>query len=368
MPMPNGSLPNDDIQASEQSEQALLDAVLQSSEFTKDLYEEEVPLPEEHELVDDTVDVSDEDDQDELTDIDTEEETEEFEDEELDEDADDEDATQDADIYTADDLDLEAKVRVKVDGEELDVSFADLLKGYQTDASLSKKGRELGDAKKEIEAEREKALAEAREVAEASAAVLMGQEQNLAREYHELEAKIEKARDEGDTFEVSELKDKREQVQKKFWKAKQEREGIQTKVKEQQTAEFQKHWDEQVKHFNENIESFVPGFNQDTASEIRKFAISEGLSENVVDSIVDPVVVKLLNDYRTLKQGVKKGEAKRKAAPTKKAVPAKKAKSASQKKAAQANMTKARAFRDDASPEDQMAFLRDYAAKSLGDI
>lgn len=368
MTVNNESLPHDDIPVSaEQSEQALLDAVLSQSDFVPATEEEEyVPLPEEHELVDDTVESIDEDDQEEIDEIDTEEEDEELEDEELDED--DEESTQEADIYTADDLDLDAKVRVKVDGEELDVSFADLLKGYQTDASLSKKGRELGDAKKELETEREAKLQEALQLSEASAAVLMKEEAGFAKEYHDLEAKIKEAREEGDTFTLSELKDQRELVSGKYWEARKEREGLQENVNKHRAQEQAKLFEQQVNNFNETIDSHIPGFNQDIAMSIREFAIGEGLAEGIVDTIVDPVVVKLLNDYRILKSGVSKGAAKRKAVPAKKAIPAKKGKTVSQKQADKTKMTKARAFKEDASSDDQMAFLREYAAKSLGNI
>ena len=46
-------------------------------------------------------------------------------------------------------------------------------------------------------------------------------------------------------------------------------------------------------------------------------------------------------------------------------LPTKKAKTATKKKADAEQMRKARAFKEDASSDDQMAFLRDYASKSL---
>jgi len=89
------------------------------------------------------------------------------------------------------------------------------------------------------------------------------------------------------------------------------------------------------------------------------------LPEYLVDSIVDPDVIRVLHDYMTIKTGVIKGEAKRKAVPAKKAVPTKKAKSKQAKSQDKEKMIKARAFREDASQEDQDAFLKQYAANSL---
>ena len=95
------------------------------------------------------------------------------------------------------------------------------------------------------------------------------------------------------------------------------------------------------------------------------FAIEEGIEEGLLSSVVDPMVVKFIDDYRRLKQGVNKGTAKRKAAPAKKAIPVKKSKSTANKKQNAESMRKARAFKENSSSEDQMAFLRDFASKSL---
>jgi hypothetical protein len=263
---------------------------------------------------------------------------------------------------------LDAKVRVKIDGEEADVSFAELLKGYQTDNSLSKKGRELGEAKKALEEERNQALQEIQQLGQASTAVLLSQEQTLAKQYHDIEAEIEKARDEGDTYEIPELKDKREQIQKKYWSARKEREGLQGQLQQQQEKVQQEQWEKQLQYFSETIEDYVPDFDENVASEIREFAISEGIPEEVVDTIADPIVVKVLNDFRVLKNSVNKGQAKRKTVPAKKAIPVKKSRTKSKQKADKETLTKARAFREDASDSDQMAFLKQYAENSLNKI
>lgn len=344
------------------TEAELLDAVLQSSDFTKDLYDEE-PLPHEEVPEVDSVE------SDEIEDPEDSDETvtdEEYEEEDVEDDVEDDDeSTQDTEVFTADDLDLDAKVRVKIDGEELDVTFSELLKGYQTDNSLSKKGRELGEAKKALEEERNQALQQIQELGQASTAVLLSEEQKLAKDYHNVEAEIKKAREDGDTYELSELKDKRELVQQKYWDARKQREGLQSRLQEQQTKQQEEQWNKQLEYFNESISELVPDFDADVAADIRDFAISEGVPEDVVDSIVDPVTVKILNDYRKLKQSVSKGQAKRKTVAVKKAVPVKKGRSKSKQKQDSANLTKARAFREDASDDDQMAFLKQYAENSL---
>ena len=197
-------------------------------------------------------------------------------------------------------------VSVKVDGEELEVSFGDLLKGYQTDAHLSKKGRELGEAQKSLEEDHAKRLEALDTAAHASASILYGAEQSYAKEYHEIEEKIEKARKDGDTYEVNELKDKREQVQKHYWSARKNREATLEAVQKQRQEVEAKAWQEQMEHFQEEIPNLIPDFDEEVATSIRQFALDEGIDPDILDQITDPKIVKFVDDYRRLKQGVTK--------------------------------------------------------------
>lgn len=361
----NESLPmQDDVQNQGPTEDELLAAVMANSP----IMEEAEPLPEEEEVPEldpeESEEVEEEDptESEELVSEDDDEEVEEVEEEDAGED---DESTQDTDVYSQDDLDLEAQVMVKIDGEETAVSFGDLIKGYATEQHLSKQGRELGEARKELEAEREEKIGQLDQITEAAAQLLGSAEQGLAKQYSDLEEKIESARKDGDTYELSELKDKREQVQKQYWNARRKREGLMEAVQKQREEVQAKQWNEQLEYFNENISTYIPDFDEKVALEIRDFAVSEGLSEEVLASIVDPVAVKMLDEYRRLKQNVKKGTAKRKNVPAKKAVPSKKAKPAAKKKQDAEAMVKARAFREDASQEDQMEFLKSFASKSL---
>ena len=361
----NESLPNMDdipVPADGPTEQELLDAVMANSDFLGEagsLPDEEIPEVDPSES---DYEEEDPEESDEVVNEEDEEEIEEEVDEEVDEDA---EATQDDTVFTADDLDLDAKVRVKINGEDVDVSFSDLIKGYSTEQSLSAKGRELGEARKELEAEKAKQLEEINMIGQASTAVLFQQEQEFAQMYHDVEEQIKEARANGDTFELSELKDQREEFQRMYWDARKKREGLVNNIANQQKEVMQKQWQERIQKFDETIKEYVPDFNEELAQDLRKFAIDEGISEELLDSITDPAIVKFVNDYRLLKTGVSKGAAKRKAVATKK-VPVKKAKSTQAKKKDKDSVVKARAFRENASQEDQMDFLRQIANRSLG--
>jgi len=347
------------------SEQELLDAVMANSPIMDEVG---IPLPNEEEIVEDPEEVVEEEDP-EATESELDEE-EEYEEEG--EEAEGEDGaeapTQEPEVYTAEDLDLDAKVSVKIDGEEMEVSFGDLLKGYQTDAHLSKKGRELGEAQKALDEEREAKLKEVESIAAANVQMLSANENAHAKHYHAINQKIAEAKENGDTYELPELREQLEDAKQNYWKAKQNKDQLIQKVGEQKQAYEQQQLEQQLAHFQEAIPEMIPDFSDEVATQIREFALEEGIAEGLLDSVVDPTIVKFIDDYRRLKQGVNKGAAKRKAVPAKKAIPAKKAPSKQKKTTDAEKMRKARAFKEDASQEDQMAFLRDYASKSLSNI
>ena len=180
------------------SEQELLDAVIRGSELAQ-AAGVAPPLPDEEEIVEDPVDSDDQDL--ESDEIDTDDDVEYDEDDEGNL-VEDDTSTQDTEVFTAEDLDLDALVAVKIDGEETNVSFGDLLKGYTTEQSLTKKGRELGEERKKLESERIEKLGQLDQVAQAGAQVLLQPEQAAQKEYHDLEAQIKKARADGDTYEL----------------------------------------------------------------------------------------------------------------------------------------------------------------------
>ena len=338
---------DDSVASGGRTEEALLADILRNTQFL-----DEESLPDEQIPEVDTEE-SNEDEPEALEEDDTEEVEEEVEDEEEETSDEDDESTQNVEVFSTDDLDLDAKVAVKIDGEEMEVSFGDLIKGYSTEQHLSKKGRELGEARKQAEEEYQTKLSEIENVTKASAAVLYSEEQAFAKQYHDIEAKIEKAREEGDTYEVNDLKDKREQAQKRYWDARNKRENIVKTVESQMETQQNKAWEEQVNYFNE-----------ETAMAIREFAIEEGIAPEILDTIADPIIVKFVDDYRRLKQGVTKGQAKRKVASTKRA-PVKKAKSITKKKVEASEKTRQRALSGEASEAEQMDFLRGLAERSL---
>ena len=352
----DSTLTDDSIAEGSRTEEQMLADIVSNSEFTESLSDEQ-DVPEL-----DTEDTAEEDpeaEESEGEEVDEEVETEE-------EEATDEDdtSTQEAEVYSTEDLDLDAKVAIKIDGKETEVSFSDLIKGYSTEQHLSNKGRELGDARKKLDEEYSTKFKEVEDIGMASSAILYREEQALAKEYHEIEGQIDQARKDGDTYEVNELKDKREQSQKNYWQARNTRETLIKNVQEKVQTQNTQQWNEQLENFNKSIPDMIPDFNEKTAKAIREFAIAEGIAPESLDNITDPVIVKFVDDYRRLKQGVSKGTAKRKATVVKKA-PIRKSKTKTQKTLDRESKIRSRALSEDSSDEEQMTFLRGLANQTL---
>lgn len=340
---------------------------LGSSEFFSDedkvaLLGEEIPVPSEDDSVEEDPEESSLEQEEESDDSDQEELEEEGEE------GDDEESTSESDSLSVDDLDLDAKLTVKVDGEEMDVSFGDLIKGYQTDQHLSKKGRELGEARKSLETEYQGKLQNVDAITSAARVVLQSSEDNLAKNYHNIQARIDKARSEGDTFTVNELKDAREQAQNKYWEARRFREGLEAQAIQHRDSMVQQDLNSRIEHFSSSVSEVIPDFTPELGNELIEFAMEEGVPQELIPHLIHPSVAKVFNNYRNLKTNVSKGSEKRKAAPKKKAIPMKKGKPATKKKEDAEKAVKARAFRQDASQEDRRAFLRQHASKTLSNI
>ncbi|MAJ23784.1 MAG: hypothetical protein CMI75_08420 [Candidatus Pelagibacter sp.] len=362
--IPDSTPRDDSVAEGGRTEDQLLADIVRSSNFTSN--EESLPTEQVPELDPEESDKEDpKSEESESEEVEEEVESEETETEG--EDAAEEAATEGLEVFTQDDLDLDAKVAIKIDGKETEVSFSDLIKGYSTEQSLSHKGRELGEARKKLDEEYQGKFGELANMSKASLAVLYSTEQDLAKQYHDLDKDIDTARKDNDTFALSDLKDKREQAQKQYWDARNKREQLVSAVEKEGVEQSNKAWKEQLDYFNKAIPDMIPGFNEERAKSIREFAINEGISPEVLNSIADPKIVKFVDDYRILKQGINKGTVKRKATTVKKA-PLRKAKTVSKKKEDANNTLRAKALSGNATQEEQNMFLRNIAERSLSSL
>lgn len=360
----------DDGSNSADLEAKSLDDILRNSPAANllGLPEQEESLPEEDDSVPSPEDSSEEEeevpeetDDDAENDLDEEKESKDSEEDNADED---DTSTQNADLPTEDDIDWEYKVPVTVDGNTEYVTLEEIRKGYSTDKHLSQKGRELGELRKQIEQEKTEKLKEVIELGQIIQQELTATERSLAEEYHKLSRDIEQARDEGDSYSARELKEQREAVQEKYWKSRNKREEQAKAIGSQLQTQIESERQELLNSYNERITTLVPEYSEEVARSVREFAIKEGISEELLNSVYDPQIVKFINDYRKLKTAKDTGAVKRKAAPTVKSVPSKKGTPKAQKEKQAANASRSKVLSGEGSRQDELDFLKRISSVS----
>ena len=356
----------DDGYANSESQAKSLDDILRKSPMAEKLGLGEESLPEEDDSSDPTPDDSSEDEVPEENDEESDDvDEEENEEDNSEEDADEDDkSTQDADMPSEEDIDWEYRIPIKVDGKIEYVTLEEVRKGYSTDQHLSQKGRELGELKKQIEVERTEKLNELVQLGTSLHDTLTSEETKLASEYHRINAELQKARDDGDTYTARELRDQLEDAQGKYWEVRNQRESQVKAVAEKLRQEQAQVQQQLLSKFQEDITTYVPDFNEKVAKDIREFALNEGLPEELLNQIYDARVVKVLDDYRKLKTAKDKGAEKRKQAVTKKSIPVKKGKSIDEVKAGKTKSTRAKVLTGEGSERDQLDFLRNISSIS----
>lgn len=358
----------DDGYTNSESEARSLDDILRHSPMRDRLgldKDEEESLPKEDDT-DPTPDESSEEEVPEENEDTSEEVDEESTEEESEEDSDVEDdkSTQDTEQMSEEDIDWEYKIPIKVDGKIEYLTLEEVRKGYSTDQHLSQKGRELGELKKQLDTERTEKLNELVQLGTSLHDTLTSEETKLASEYHRLNAALQEARDNDDTYTARELREQVEEAQSKYWEKRNERE-----IKIKAVAEKLRDEQNQVKQtlltkFQEDIPAFIPGFDEKVAKDIRTFALNEGLPEELLNQVFDARVVKFIDDYRKLKTAKDKGAEKRKAAPSKKSIPVKKGKSMDDIKATKTKSMREKVLTGAGSERDQLDFLRNISSVS----
>jgi hypothetical protein len=326
----------DESQVSDFDFDALADDVLglvpeaatqESEEATEELVDDDPIVDEDAEEVgEDEEDVADEDTEyeDESTDATRKEEVDESESE----------------------IDMEFAVPVKIDGEDSSVSMEELIANYQTKQSQSKKGDELAKQAKELIAAKEDATV----FAQINTQLLKNEDEKDLQVLQGLKNRVDKAYDEDD-YDAGKLNRQLDKAKEEYSNRKARRDSMVDtmgrKVYEQKAESF----NAQVEHFKQEIPALVPDWSDDIAVANREFALGLGLNAELIDSIVDPVVISVIDGYRRLKEETSKGAVKRKKASVKR-VPTKKPVSKSTKKSNRADIARHKMDKGTATEKD----------------
>lgn len=262
-----------------------------------------------------------------------------------------EDATQQSESDDLDEIDMDFKVPVKIDGEESEVSMEELVANYQTKQSQSKKGDELAEQAKVLEQTREQAEIYARVNAE----LLQREDAKDLSVLKHLQDQVDKAFEEDD-YQASKLNNKLGKAKEEYSSRRESRNNLLQGMSQQLGQQAEEEFGKQVEHFNQVVPDLIPDWSEDVAMSNRKFALSIGLDESMVDSIVDPMMIKAIDGYRRLSENSDKGTAKRKQTPVKR-VPTKKPVAAKTKKSNKVEEARNRVRKGRGTEKDQKALF-----------
>ena len=269
-----------------------------------------------------------------------------------------EDATQESESSELDEIDMDFRVPVKIDGENSEVSMEELVANYQTKQSQSKKGDELAAQTKELQATREQAEIYARVNAE----LLQRDDAKDISVLKHLQSQVDKAFEEDD-YQASKLNNKLGKAKEEYTSRKASRDNLMEGMVGSMNKQYQEQFTKEVEYFNEVVKDLIPDWSEDVAKSNREFALSIGLDERMVDTMTNPSMVKAIDGYRRLSENSDKGTAKRKKAPVKR-VPTKKPSTAKTKKSNRVDEARARTKKGKATSKDA-ALLFDNAIDSL---
>ena len=243
----------------------------------------------------------------ELLEEESSDEDPETEEEETEEDADDSEEVE-SDI---EELDMEYEVPVKVDGEEYTVAMAELIKGYQTAQSSNKKSIEASAQLKEA-----KVLAEEATTLKAQNAELLAKEVDSdAVQLEAYDRKIQQLINDYDMFELPKWQEARRNKAKELESKKKEATRLNDEAISEKTQADAATLQATKEQAIAALDTDLPGWQDDYESVVNWAVKDLGFPEFA--NIVDPKVIALMYDYKSLKDSKKVAVQKRKKAPTK---------------------------------------------------
>lgn len=217
---------------------------------------------------------------------DTEEETEEDESEE--EESEEETEEEEGDKKSLDD---ESEVEIKVDDEVHKVSVKDLKRLWGQEAALTKKSQQVAEKRKEVEAQGTKYAAGLQKLYEKAAAKW--------EPYSKIDFLVASKQLDADQF--AQLRQEAQKAYEDFTFLTQEVDGFVKETEQQRQEALKAQASEAVTVLKEKI----PNWSNETYDKIRMFAIEQGMTAEIVNNIVDPTAILLINKARLYEESQK---------------------------------------------------------------
>ena len=267
--------------------------------------------------------VSDDDEQEAALDIENEEteilegSEEDFDEADLDgeeadpEEEDDEPDDQEEDDEEAEVIDDDAEVEILVDGETHRASVASLKRLFGQEQSLTRKSQAVAQQRKQAE--------DALQKTDAVLQAMLQKAEERYKPYSEVDMLVASKTMEDADFAA--LRKEAQQAHDDVRFLREEADNFYGEIQQRQQAAQKEAAREAVKVLQENI----PEWSNEMYNDIRGYAIAQGLPEDQVNTIVDPVVIQILNKSRLYDQGKRVATTKKKAATKKKVLRSQKA-------------------------------------------
>jgi hypothetical protein len=254
---------------------ALGGSVTEAQEALLSLMEPEEDKPKEEEAAPTEEEESTEETQDESLEEESEEESEEDESEESDEEGEEE-----PDLFA-----------VKVDGEEVEVTFDELLKGYSRQSDYTKKTQELSQGRKEIEEAKstyDSALAQMHQERQHYVTQLNQILQNSSNNLQEYDKIDWDTLKNDDPIEYVKLREDYRDGKEKMQALDQQRQM----AMQQQQAEAQKVQQEAIQVERYKMVEALPEWGdpdkqKELATDVKNYALTQGFSEEELNSLID---------------------------------------------------------------------------------
>lgn len=198
-------------------------------------------------------------------------------------------------------------VRVKVDGEEMEVSLAELRNGYSRTADYTRKSTALAEQRKQIESEIE-TIRNERALYQELLPVLRQQIEQQTSQEPDWDSLYN-----DDPIEAARLERQWRSYKEEQAKKLSAIEAEQKRLSETQAAEQQKKAQEFVAAERAKLPEVIPEWKDEQvmvkeADELRKWAVSQGLTEREVDSVQQANILAILRKAMLFDKGKKNVE------------------------------------------------------------
>ena len=204
----------------------------------------------------------------------------------------------------------DAEIEILIDGETHRASVKELKRLYGQEASLTRKSQAVSQQRKQAE--------DALQKSDALLQAMLGRAEERFKPYSEVDMLLASKTMDAEDFAA--LRKEAQAASEDVRFLKEEADRFYGELQQQHQAAQKQAATEAVKV----LQDAIPDWSNETYSDIRSYAVAQGLPEEQVNVIVDPAVIQIINKARLFDQGKRVATVKKKAATQKKVLRSKK--------------------------------------------